>query len=159
MLLKASLVLDVKWSEPVGFQSPCFRLRDVEQSVAAPGPRSVRPTNMNLGGDLRMLFRSAAEEHAELENDVVKVFFHLSSTFDDGEVEDDRVRSRLYRDTVKMWPDESQRRLTCLIEQIVPPQQDALFGRRDVRVVVLPGGVIHARKVPTSTARPYVEAF
>ncbi|ARZ72584.1 hypothetical protein SMD11_7008 [Streptomyces albireticuli] len=105
------------------------------------------------------MFGSAAEEHLELEDDVVEVFFHLSSACGDGEVEDDRVRSRLYRDTAKVWPDESQRRLTCLVEQVVPPQKDALFVRCELRVVVLPGGVIHVRRVPTPSTRPDVEAF
>jgi hypothetical protein len=114
---------------------------------------------MNLGCDLRTLFGSAAEERLELEDDVVNVFFHLSSACGDGEVEDDRVRSRLYRDAAKVRPDESQRRLTRLVEQVVPPQQDALFVRCESRVVVLPGGVIHVRRLPTQSAQPHVEPF
>lgn len=115
--------------------------------MRATGPRRVWLTDVNLDSDIRALFGAAAEECLKLEDDVIKVFLHFGSAHADGEVEDDRARSRLDRDPEKVRTDQSQRCLTSLNQEVVPPQQCALVGRRDHGVVVLPGGMIHAPTV------------
>ncbi|MHA6757672.1 hypothetical protein [Streptacidiphilus sp. PAMC 29251] len=88
-------------------------------------------TDVNVDSDARALFGAAAEECLKLEDDVIKVFLHFGSARADGEVEDDRTRARLDRDPAKVRTDQSQRCLTSLNQEVVPPQQCALVGRRD----------------------------